>query len=89
MSRPSTAALEWRKLVVNSLLTTVHANGSYTQTFSKTCQSATGPFHALSLQANLERLDPLLGQLRFLISFDLRFLVGRLDLTRALSLGCR
>lgn len=42
MSRPSTAALEWRKLVVNSLLTTVHANGSYTQTFSKTCQSATG-----------------------------------------------
>ena len=62
---------------------------SFCRFVTKRGRSTTGPFHALLLQANLEGLDPLLGQLRCLFSFNLRFLVGRLDLTRALSLGCR
>ena len=42
--------------------------------------SAIDPLHAISLQPNFERLDPLFGQLRCSLSFNLRFLVSRLDL---------
>lgn len=54
-----------------------------------TGQSGNGPVSVIPSQPNLEWLDPLLGQLRCLFSFNLRFMVDRLDLARALSLGCR